>query len=1234
MQVLRRLSSRQAVTGSPGGFVIYRTRSGECVRTVRMVSWMPLAVLVALIGLLVIAPARIWEVLLAGWALIFIASTAWIIHLARRVDFDRRLLHSWATVGDRLVEEFSLRSHAVLPLIAMEIEDHSDLPNYTASVVQSAGAWQETTWRRMGTSERRGLYRLGPTTLRFSDPLGFYSVVCEVTGAEEVLVHPNIRHDIEVSVLPGGGQGSRLTHLRSVAEMASVSNVRDYRPGDPVYRIHWPLSVRHQQFLVKEFDRDTGSDIWLVLDLHSPAHRGEGPESSIEYAISWTASLAWHYLQRGNGLGLAVYTSDRRIIIPPVRGAGHIWQFMRMLAPLEGQDSIPLAVLLEEIRPYIARGHSMIVITPSTDPDWLDGLSRPSLQSVKKEVILLDAGSFEAGPPDSGADLSGTRSVLEKLRIPVQIVRREERPKLLKHLRDTLQQAVQQYRASRIRVAVVAALVLALMLTVPQALAGAEWLKVNSVLWWATFLGAVTGYALSRRLRHSIGALPVLIVAGLALVVQIQGQILPPAGPAAQELWQAARYAVGWAASWLGDLFTEQAARPLPPAPAFTEWRSAWERLTLYVFNLRGSWFISLTPGNWPRGQVLLGTLLGLAVWLASSAGAWSIGRRHSAWGLVAPTVSLLAINVFYTNQGWGYLLFAAVASILLLGDITLGRLEMRWWAAALPSRLEWSWWRWSGLLAALAALAMGLTYYFTDPDLSEWLKEVFRRPEAVADTGRGNNAGVPEGVSAPVAASESPGIWPRQDLLGSGPDLQNIPVLSIRIQALPETNLYWRATSYDEYTGRGWKTHATPSSLRTQEVLLWPVSVEPPPDTVLVRQIVRFEQQSRQVYAAGLPVRLSQPAEGRWVNGVKDDLATVYGRTPLFGYEVLSWVSIAGEDDLRSASTDYPVWVQTAYLSLPDDLPERVTRLAQDITADAPTVYDRALALQTYLRQYEYSLDLPQPPEDQDVVDYFLFDLQKGYCDYFATAMVVMARSVGVPARVAVGYASGAYDPQTDTYTVTQADAHSWVEVYFPRHGWIRFEPTPGFRDDAPTGLANLEAYRDTSETVARAYRRSTMPLLGLRDIVLPSLLLFAQGAIGLGIAAAFVVLVVPAIQVRWLSTRPASQAVEALYSALLRWGKRLGVPASPATTPDEFHERLMGELALRARTAPRWSGNWSARLALARMAVQAIVAHYRDGRYSPRPTPEAAARQVLGTWTVLARALLGFWLLAWRRG
>ncbi|MBI4497781.1 MAG: transglutaminase domain-containing protein, partial [Chloroflexi bacterium] len=163
--------------------------------------------------------------------------------------------------------------------------------------------------------------------------------------------------------------------------------------------------------------------------------------------------------------------------------------------------------------------------------------------------------------------------------------------------------------------------------------------------------------------------------------------------------------------------------------------------------------------------------------------------------------------------------------------------------------------------------------------------------------------------------------------------------------------------------------------------------------------------------------------------------------------YQMTSSLSEARDEDLRQAGTDYPGWVQDHYLQLPRSVPDRVRRLAREWTDPYATPYDKAAAIERRLRMdYTYSLDILAPPQGVDGVDYFLFTLKRGYADYYASAMVVLLRSLGIPARVAVGYVPGEYDHEKEAFVVRETHAHSWPEVYFPRYGWIEFNPTPAW--------------------------------------------------------------------------------------------------------------------------------------------------------------------------------------------
>ena len=162
--------------------------------------------------------------------------------------------------------------------------------------------------------------------------------------------------------------------------------------------------------------------------------------------------------------------------------------------------------------------------------------------------------------------------------------------------------------------------------------------------------------------------------------------------------------------------------------------------------------------------------------------------------------------------------------------------------------------------------------------------------------------------------------------------------------------------------------------------------------------------------------------------------------------YEVTSAISLAGPEELRTAGTEYPAWVSERYLQLPGDLPKRVGALTSRLTAGVVTPYDKATTVEQFLKSgFPYNLKIDPPPYNADGVDHFLFTLGQGYSEYFGSTMAVMLRTVGVPARLAVGYTTGDPVGEQEIFSVTDSHSHAWVEVYFPSFGWITFEPTPG---------------------------------------------------------------------------------------------------------------------------------------------------------------------------------------------
>jgi transglutaminase-like putative cysteine protease len=165
------------------------------------------------------------------------------------------------------------------------------------------------------------------------------------------------------------------------------------------------------------------------------------------------------------------------------------------------------------------------------------------------------------------------------------------------------------------------------------------------------------------------------------------------------------------------------------------------------------------------------------------------------------------------------------------------------------------------------------------------------------------------------------------------------------------------------------------------------------------------------------------------------------------------------------------PLQQRQRYLQLPA-LDPRIPALARDFAGDAPSDMARARAIERHLRRdYTYTLDLPDRKTSDPLAD-FLFTRKRGYCEYFASALAVMLRSQGIPARLATGFQSGVFNPVSGLWLVRASDAHSWVEAWIPGHGWCIFDPTPpDLNPGGLTLLTRLALYLDAADTFWREW-------------------------------------------------------------------------------------------------------------------------------------------------------------------
>jgi hypothetical protein len=178
--------------------------------------------------------------------------------------------------------------------------------------------------------------------------------------------------------------------------------------------------------------------------------------------------------------------------------------------------------------------------------------------------------------------------------------------------------------------------------------------------------------------------------------------------------------------------------------------------------------------------------------------------------------------------------------------------------------------------------------------------------------------------------------------------------------------------------------------------------------------------------------------------------------------YEGKSILPVARPAQARLAGTDYPEEIRETYLQLPSRMDRRVSELARKISAGATNPYDQSLAIEKYLQtNFAYTLNLTGNPAP-DPLAHFLFETKAGHCEYFATAMAVMLRTLGIPSREVNGFLPGEYNDLGGDYIVRASDAHSWVEAYFPGTGWLTFDPTPPASEQSAGLFSRLELYLD----------------------------------------------------------------------------------------------------------------------------------------------------------------------------
>ena len=473
--------------------------------------------------------------------------------------------------------------------------------------------------------------------------------------------------------------------------------------------------------------------------------------------------------------------------------------------------------------------------------------------------------------------------------------------------------------------------------------------------------------------------------------------------------------------------------------------------------------------------QLFFVSLVTLGYWIIGICAGYWLTRHGNFLGVILPAgVAMLIVQVFdpyVPTRAWGLAVYIFTA-LLLLGRMYL-----------LESRSSWK--KTQFLLTpetindfdrgvfAVAAAAVFIAWA-----LPGWISSVKPAAQAWRDFSRP----LFDRLSDAVSALEAPGKKTSGDFysgtlaLGQQATINDTPIFYVEVEKnnfTPVRN-YWKGRVYDLYLDGRWTTLSNLSTDFNPEAN--EISIEYPE--------ARHEMAFTFTNNAMSQNLLYSPAETIWTSREGSIVSTPISTR---ARDVTAWFSVpsllSGNsyktraliadpsiDELRAAGTDYPKWVTAKYLQIPETIAPQLRELALEITAPYDTPYDKAQAITAYLRkEIEYTTEITETlPDRQDPVLWVLFDHKKGFCMYYASAETLMLRSIGIPARMAVGFAEGTRDKDSlkERYIVAYKNSHAWPEVYFPGIGWMEFEPTAN-QDPLNRPQKKIETNANASDAV-----------------------------------------------------------------------------------------------------------------------------------------------------------------------
>lgn len=336
-----------------------------------------------------------WLVFRLTYVLAFLIPTsflvAWLNSRGLEAVADRKT--DRGQVGQEAHEIIEVRNRSLLPKVWLEVDDPSQLPGHQAKRVVVIPPRRSRSWIVETPLLRRGLYEWGPLEIVATDPFGVFRLRRRFGAAQQILVYPPVfdlpHFYVPPANLPGEGRFRRRTHFVT----PNASGVREYQPGDSFNRIHWRSTARTGELMVKTFELDPASDIWVLLDLDRRVHVGAGDDSTEEYAVRVAASVARHYLLANRAVGLISFGRDLEVV-EPERGQQQLTRILESLALAAAVGDAPLANLLFEEQRRFGRHTTLVVVTPATDDSWLPAALSLVQRGVRLGVVLIDPSTF------------------------------------------------------------------------------------------------------------------------------------------------------------------------------------------------------------------------------------------------------------------------------------------------------------------------------------------------------------------------------------------------------------------------------------------------------------------------------------------------------------------------------------------------------------------------------------------------------------------------------------------------------------------------------------------------------------------------------------------------------------------------------------------------------------------------------------------------------------------------